>query len=48
MFLGCVIVYAALFATGYWIYGNTIPAIISSLLALLGGYLMLKNWDKIY
>jgi len=48
MFLGCVIVYAALFATGYWIYGNTIPAIISSLLALLGGYLMLKNWNKIY
>jgi hypothetical protein len=48
MVLGCALVYAALFATGYWIYGNVIPAVISTLLAILGGYLMYKNWDKIY
>lgn len=48
MFLGCALVYAALFASGYWIYGNFVPAIICTLFAAVSGYLMLKNWDKIY
>ena len=48
MFLGCALVYAALFASGYWIYGNFVPAIICTLFATVSGYLMIKNWDKIY
>lgn len=48
MFLGCALVYAALFASGYWIYGNFVPAIICTLFAAVSGYLMIKNWDKIY
>ena len=48
MFLGCALVYAALFASGYWIYGNFVPAIICTLFAAVSGFLMIKNWDKIY
>ncbi len=28
MVLGCFAIYGALFATGFWIYGNTVPAVI--------------------
>jgi len=30
MLIGVVLVYSALFATGFWIYGNTIPALVLS------------------
>ena len=30
MMLGVILVYSALFATGFWIYGNTIPALVLS------------------
>jgi Na+/proline symporter len=48
MFLGCVLVYAALFAIGFLIYGNVLATLMSSLVAIFSGYLMFKYWDKIY
>ena len=48
MFLGCILVYSALFSIGFIIYGNMMPALLSGFVALISGYLMIKNWDKIY
>ena len=48
MFLGCILVYSALFSIGFIIYDNMMPALLSGFVALISGYLMLKNWDKIY
>lgn len=35
MVLGCAMVYSALFATGFWLYGNLMPALIFSMVAVL-------------
>jgi hypothetical protein len=48
MFLGCVLVYAALFSIGFLIYSNIVAALMSGIVAVFSGYLLFKNWDKIY
>lgn len=45
-FVGCITVYAALFATGFWIYGNTLPALLGTLVAGTGGWLMFRLFPK--
>ena len=47
MVLGCLTIYSALFATGYWIYGNMKWAIIHSLIFLFSLTLLSKSWKKI-
>lgn len=47
MLLGCVFIYSCLFATGYWIYGETTLAISISITALISGYLLKRTWVKI-
>lgn len=47
MLLGCVAVYSALFATGHWIYGNTITASFMSALAVLAAFLLTKTWKRL-
>ncbi|GAB4466976.1 MAG: Na+:solute symporter [Thermoflexibacter sp.] len=47
VFLGSIAIYSTLFATGSWIYGNTVPAIGLSLLAILCGYFIFKVWGKL-
>ena len=47
MLLGCVLIYSCLFATGYWIYGETTWAIILTIAALLSAYLLKQTWAKI-
>lgn len=47
MFIGCLTVYSALFATGYWIYGNTMPALLLTFIALGGAYFLFANWKKL-
>ena len=42
MAVGVLTVYGALFATGFWIYGNILPAVICSLIGTLGGYFLFK------
>lgn len=47
MLLGCLLIYSCLFATGYWIYGESTKAIITTSLAFLFGYFLIKTWLKI-
>ncbi len=47
MLLGCVFVYSILFATGYWIYGETMLALGLSILALVSGFVLVKVWKKL-
>ena len=47
MLLGCVLIYSCLFTTGYWIYGEYKIAVITSLLAIISGFLLVKMWKKI-
>ncbi|MEM8525816.1 MAG: sodium:solute symporter family protein [Bacteroidota bacterium] len=45
--IGCVTVYAALFATGSWIYGETSTGLILTLVALGGGFVLFNTWKKV-
>ncbi|WP_113926090.1 sodium:solute symporter family protein [Cognataquiflexum aquatile] len=47
MLVGSVMVYAALFAVGFWIYGNILPAIIATVVATIGGAIIIKSWKKL-
>ncbi|WP_369048710.1 sodium:solute symporter family protein [Tenacibaculum sp. UWU-22] len=47
MLVGCVLIYSCLFATGYWIYGETKYAIILTITAIISGYILVKIWNKI-
>jgi SSS family solute:Na+ symporter len=42
MVIGCFTVYGALFATGYWIYGNTVSAWIATIIALVGSVILIR------
>jgi len=46
MFIGTIAVYSALFATGFWIYSNTTPAIVLSVVAVAAGIFLIVFWDK--
>ena len=45
--VGTITVYAALFATGNWIYGDSFPAIICTLLAIGGSVFLFYTWNKL-
>ncbi|MEL7338972.1 MAG: Na+:solute symporter, partial [Bacteroidota bacterium] len=45
--IGSVTVYAALFATGFWIYGETTSAMIASGLAIGGGIFLFRVWNQL-
>jgi Na+/proline symporter len=47
MLLGCVLIYSCMFATGYWIYGETTLAISLTVAAIVSGYLLKQTWAKI-
>ena len=40
-------IYGAMFATGYWIYGDYNRAVIISLISIIFALLMLHNWKKV-
>jgi len=46
MLLGCVLIYSIMFATGYWIYGRTMSALILSAIAATSGFLLIKAWNR--
>ena len=46
MLVASIMVYSALFATGYWIYGNTLPAVITTIIAIIGGVIVFRAWGK--
>jgi SSS family solute:Na+ symporter len=47
MVLGCLGVYSALFAAGYWIYGRHLPASLLSALSVVSGFFLIKMWKKL-
>ncbi len=47
MFLGVLTVYSALFATGLWLYGNIIPALLGSVIAVAGGVILFRVFGKL-
>ena len=46
MLVGSVMVYATLFAVGFWIYGNITGASIATGIAILGGIIIFRSWKK--
>jgi solute:Na+ symporter, SSS family len=46
MVVGSVMVYATLFAVGFWIYGNVVSASIATVIAIVGGIIIIKSWKK--
>jgi SSS family solute:Na+ symporter len=46
MLTGSIMVYAALFAVGFWIYGNIPSAIIATVVTIIGGAIIVINWKK--
>jgi len=48
MLNGTVMVYAALFSTGFFIYGNMIPGFIAAVIALIGGGVIISAWKKLH
>lgn len=45
--IGCALIYAALFATGYWIYGQYTWAAILTIIVIIATYLLSKLWKQI-
>ena len=45
--LGCGLIYSIMFATGYWIYGQYIPASAFTISSLIFGIFLIKIWKKI-
>lgn len=47
MLLGCGMIYGAMFATGYWIYGQYTRASIITMIFLIFAVLMVRTWKKV-
>jgi Na+/proline symporter len=45
--VGCLTIYCTLFATGFWIYGESMTGIILTISALLGAFLLIFLWKRI-
>ncbi len=47
MFVGAILIYTILFATGYWIYGQYKAALILTVIAILSALLLVRVWRRI-
>jgi len=47
MFVGCIAVYGLLFATGYWLYANYLPAIILTVVTVIASIILFQLWNKL-
>ena len=47
MMIGSVMVYSALFSTGFFIYGNMMAGFIAGAIALIGGIIIIRSWKKL-
>lgn len=47
MVIGSFTVYGALFCIGFWLYGNTVAAIVAGFIALAGSFFLIQNWRKL-
>lgn len=48
MITGTFMVYAALFSTGFFIYGKTMEGLIAAVIAVLGGLIIIRSWKKLH
>lgn len=48
MITGTFMVYAALFSTGFFIYGKTMEGLIAAVIAIVGGLIIIKSWKKLH
>ena len=46
VFLGLLMIYNGLFSIGFWLYGNTIPALITFTVSIISTILLIKMWTK--
>ncbi len=44
MLMGCFMVYGALFATGFWIFGNRVSALLLTILAIFSAFVIARLW----
>ncbi len=47
MMVGCAAIYTTLFATGYWLYGETTKASILTVAAVIGAVILVALWGKL-
>ena len=47
MVAGCFGVYSALFAAGYYMYGNIVPAVIFTVIAAVSTIFLISVWGKL-
>jgi len=47
MLLGTLAVYCSLFATGYWIYGRTVPALVLTVAAVVATLVLIMFWKRV-
>ncbi|RIA10757.1 Na+/proline symporter [Flavobacteriaceae bacterium MAR_2010_72] len=45
--VGCIVIYSALFATGYWIYGEHFKASIITVVVVFFSFILKRLWGKI-
>lgn len=48
MITGTFMVYAALFSTGFFIYGNVLPGAIAAVISIIGAIVIIRAWKKIH
>lgn len=48
MIVGTFMVYAALFSTGFFIYGNMVAGFVAAAIALVGGGIIIKSWKNLH
>lgn len=46
VFLGLILIYSILFCVGFWLYGNTVPTLITGISALFSGVGLAVSWRK--
>lgn len=47
MLIGSIMIYAALFATGFWIYGESLNGTIATIVSLVCGAVVVASWKKL-
>ena len=47
VFLGILSIYSILFTIGFWIYGNTLPALLTSMTAIISSALLIRTWRRL-
>jgi Na+/proline symporter len=47
MLIGSIMIYSALFATGFWIYGESLNGTIATIVSLVCGAVVIASWKKL-